>query len=89
MKRDMRATNARALLVLCKSCAATRILNVDGFPDSVPLQAMRRESVSCALLGGTIVPPAFERMAHLRPSPNALVVTLRFHDTRRASSQTK
>lgn len=34
---DMRAKSARALLVLCKSCAAIRILNVDAFPDSVPL----------------------------------------------------
>jgi hypothetical protein len=34
---DMRAKKARALLVLRKSCAATRIVNVDGFPDAVRL----------------------------------------------------
>jgi hypothetical protein len=32
---DMRAKKARSLLVVCKSCAATRILDVDRFPDVV------------------------------------------------------
>ena len=84
---DIRAKKARSLPVVCKSCAATRILDVDGFPDIVALawfeplslQALRRESVSGSPLEATLVQGlllAFERTAHLRPGSNALVVAL-------------
>jgi len=48
---DMRAKKARALLVLCKSCTATRILNVDAFPDRVPL-AWFEPHLACKRCGG-------------------------------------
>jgi len=48
---DMRAKKARTLLVLCKSCAATRILDVDGFPDIVPL-AWFEPHLTCKRCGG-------------------------------------
>jgi len=48
---DMRAKNARALLVFCKACAATRILNVEQFPDTVTL-AWFEPHLACKRCGG-------------------------------------
>ena len=48
---DMRAKKARSLLVFCKSCAATRILNVDQFPDTVTL-AWFEPHLLCKRCGG-------------------------------------
>ena len=48
---DMRAKNARSLLVFCNACDATRILDVDGFPDSVPL-AWFEPHLACKRCGG-------------------------------------
>ena len=48
---DMRAKNARSLLVFCKSCSATRILNVDRFTDTVRL-AWFEPHLVCKRCGG-------------------------------------
>ena len=48
---EMRAKKARMLLVLCKSCAATRILDVDRFPDTVTL-AWFEPHLVCKRCGG-------------------------------------
>ena len=58
---DMRAKKARSLLVFCKSCAATRILNVDQFPDTAAL-AWFEPHLVCKRCGGkTSAAPHWKR----------------------------
>ena len=48
---DIRAKNARSLLVFCRACAATRILEVEEFPDSAPLKWFDAQAI-CKRCGG-------------------------------------
>ena len=48
---DIRAKNARSLLVFCRACAATRILEVDALPDAVPLTRFDAR-ITCKRCGG-------------------------------------
>jgi hypothetical protein len=48
---DIRAKNARSLLVFCRACVTTCILEVEEFPDSVPLKWFDAQ-VICRRCGG-------------------------------------
>jgi hypothetical protein len=48
---DMRAKDAHSLLVFCKSCGATRILDEGQFPDTVRL-AWFEPHLACKRCGG-------------------------------------
>ena len=48
---DMRAKNAHSLLVFCETCAATRILDVGQFPDTIRL-AWFEPHLVCKCCGG-------------------------------------
>jgi hypothetical protein len=49
----IRAKKARSLIAFCRACSATRILEVDEFPDTTPLKWFEAH-MTCQDCGGKV-----------------------------------
>jgi hypothetical protein len=60
---NMRQNGVRGLYVTCRSCGYETAVNVDAFPDHVPVPAfgLRMRCTRCGNLGATAIPNWNER----------------------------
>jgi hypothetical protein len=68
---NMRSLGVRGLSVTCSACSYKRTVNVDAWPDSVPVPSFgpRMRCSCCSSLGATAIPNWIERRDKLPGGP--------------------